>query len=182
MTHDDDFDNEHENRTTQKNERNDSNLATSQSIEEIRDAIQQLRKKRQDHLDAAREIEQSLMQFRNDVLDIDEDHQESDSGRDRNNGKIGMPPKRRGRPRKNDNNDNDESDTRSDGRSRRNGNETGTSIIESILSENGNEMSSSDLASQAKDKGVKYPHSAFQSLKKRGRIEVENHMIRLVSE
>jgi transposase InsO family protein len=58
----------------------------------------------------------------------------------------------------------------------------GTAIIEKLLRDNGGEMGSGELAEAAKDQGVKYPHSSFQSLKKRGRIKLEDHVVHLIEE
>jgi hypothetical protein len=63
------------------------------------------------------------------------------------------------------------------GRPVRSGKSTGTSIVEGILRDHKGKMLSADCARLAEKRGVNNPHSAFQSLKKRERIELKDGYI-----
>lgn len=174
---------------------------TSLGIEELQRVTDKLRKDRQVHITAVRAIDKSLEEFR-DKLDqvlgenVEEEGEQGRGGGSRGGrgqqgggkgrGFFGAPRQHAEAGRQSHKNDDRGGSGRGRGQSGGQGRSGtrggGTATIENILRENGGEMDSSDLAAQAKEQGVNHPHSSFQSLKKRGRIELENHRVRLMED
>ena len=131
---------------------------------ELRELTSKLRQERQQHLDAVQKIDDTIADISSEWEDI------------RSQSDIPVSPKRqtvaRYKPKA--------TNAPKNKRGRKEGG--GTAIIEKILRDNGGEMGSGELAEAAKDQGVKYPHSPFQSLKKRGRIKLEDHIVHLIEE
>lgn len=151
----------------------------SKSLNDFRSLANELRKQREEHMNAINKIDQEFLGFQSQVAGIVKG---SKTVAVSNN--IATAPAKRGpgRPagsrnvRKASNEDGNVNRSRG-----RNGGLSGTQKIEAILEKASDKrMLSGDLARAAEKQGVVNPHSSYQSLKRRGRINLKDGYVILV--
>lgn len=138
------------------------------TLDVLRNQVRSLQSKREQYLSGVEQINESLATIRTDidrVLNVPARANGNGNGNDAR-------PRGRGRQQQ-------QQATRGRGRPTRGGKQSGTAVIEGILEKNGGKMQSSELAAAAKKQGILHPHSSYQSLKKRGRIELDGGMVHL---
>jgi hypothetical protein len=156
------------------------NAVAPKGLNEVKSLAAQFMKDRQQHLTAAQEIERDLLGLRDQLDGI--------LGVKDVKATVTAPttaPAKRGRPLGSRSKRTSRStavakrDTRSRGRK---GGLSGTQKIEAILEKAPNHrMSSGELAREAEKQGVANPHSSYQSLKRRNRIELKDGFVNLVA-
>lgn len=146
----------------------------SSNVEALKETVGRLQQEREQHLKAVEDIDDSLAGVQEQISQL-----------------FGNAVPQRGRPQSRSNGSRAQQRTqrqaaRGTGGAKagrgRNGGESGTAKILRILEKNKGEMASGELAAAAEEEGVKYPHSSFQSLKKRGAIELDNGTVRRLEE
>lgn len=129
-----------------------NSIKITDNTEALKQTVSRLQEERNNHMNAIESIDDSLIAVQKQIAEL-----------------LGLPVERMA----------SKAILKTKNRRGRNSGRSGTAIIIDILEKNNKEMRSGDLADQASALGVKSPHSSFQSLKKRGIIELGQGIVRL---
>lgn len=143
------------------------NSGPNLGIQELKTRMTTLQQEKAKHVAAAAEIDNTFLEMRQqlDAIlgEVTENTQKTNPGK----------TSKRGRPAGSQN--------KGGTRASRNGETSGTKVIEDILlAQEGHQMKSGDLRAAAIKKGIKHPSSSFQSLQRRKRMDLKDGIARLV--